>query len=297
MLLRRSRAIAGLVSVVSTVSVLLERLVQAVQSLAVVLAIVGGIYGVGRYVAVPAVGAVTEALHVDDTFRLTLMKITGATFAILGVYLALPLSGLATTPTTIAAISAGVTIAIGFASRDVLSNFVSGAFIVLDPEFHVGDWIEWKDKAGIIEDIGFRVTRVHTFDNELITVPNAELTKNTVTNPVSKDRRRLKADFGIGYDDDIEQARDILLQVAQDHEAILDRPAAKVRVTELADSYVALQALFWIADPARAEVLRIRSEYIQAVKEAFDEHGVEMPYPYRELTGSVGTWEQGEPLE
>jgi small-conductance mechanosensitive channel len=236
------------------------------------------------------VAALADAAGVEDTFRLTLVKVTGAAFALLGIYLALPLSGLATTPTTIAAISAGVTIAIGFASRDILSNFVSGAILVVDPEFHVGDWIEWDGKEGIIEDIGFRVTRVHTFDNELITVPNADLTQNAVTNPVSKDRRRLRAEFGVGYDENLEEVRELMLGEAGAHEEILDRPAAKVEIQSLEDSYIAVTVFFWIADPARAEVMRIRSEYIQAVTERFDEADIEMPYPYRELTGSVGTW-------
>lgn len=270
--------------------VLLARLVAALQSAAIVVAILGVVYGFGRFVVVPVVGALTEAVGIEDTLRLTLMKVVGATFALLGIYLALPLSGLATTPTTIAAITAGVTIAIGFASRDILSNFVSGAFLVVDPEFHVGDWIEWDGKEGIIEDIGFRVTRVHTFDNEVITVPNAELTKNAVTNPVSKDRRRLRAEFGVGYDEDVEEVREVLLEAATAHEEILDRPAATVQIQSLEDSYIEVTVFFWIADPARAEVMRIRSEYIQSVTERFDEADIEMPYPHRELTGSVGTW-------
>ena len=275
----------------ATIPVLLERLWDSLLALAIVLVIVGGIYALGRFVAVPAVGTAADAFEVEDTLRMTLQKVTGAAFWLLGLYLALPLSGLTTTPTTIAAITAGATIAIGFASRDVLSNFVSGTFLVLDPEFHVGDWIEWGDRAGIIEDIGFRVTRIHTFDNELITVPNSELTQHAITNPASKDRRRLRAEFGVGYEEDLDDARTVMLEEATAHAEILDRPAAKVQVAELADSFVRLEAYFWIAEPARAEVLRIRSEYVQAVKERFDAEGIEMPYPYRELTGRVGTWD------
>ena len=278
-------------AVVSTLVALLGRLFEALESLVVVLVVFAVVYLFGRYVVVPTVDAVFDRLTADETLQHTVNKVTGAVFLLLGFYLALPLSGLATTPTTIAAITAGGTIAVGFASREILSNFVSGAILVLDPEFRIGDWIQWNDTEGVIESIGFRITRVHTFDNELITVPNSQLTTNVVTNPVSKDRRRIRYEFGIGYEDDIAAARSILLEVALEDEAIEDRPAPKIRVVELADSFVGLEAFFWISDPERAELVEIRSDYIEVVKERFDEAGIEMPYPYRQLTGQVGVWE------
>jgi len=276
---------------------LLERLVEALQSLGVFVAIVAALFFLGRYLAVPLVERLADGFDVAETPKSTLLKVTGATFVLLGIYLAIPLSGLATTPTTIAAISAGATIAIGFASQDILANLVSGTFLVLDPEFHIGDWIEWQDKEGVIEDISFRVTRVHTFDNELITVPNSELTANAVHNPATKDRRRLTPQVGIGYEDDIGEARTILLDVAEATEAIIDRPAPEVLVADLEPSAVVLEVRFWVADPSRAGLLRIESNYVQAVKERFDDAGIEMPYPYRELTGSVGTWTEHAPEE
>ena len=274
-----------------SLEVLFERLLLALESLVLFLVIVGVVYGVGRLVVVPAVEAATGYADVEETLRLTILKVTGASFLLLGIYLAIPLSGLATTPAAIAAIGAGTTIALGFASRDVLANLVSGTFLVLDPRFHVGDWIQWNDREGIIEDISFRVTRVHTFDNELITVPNSELTNTAITNPVAKDRRRITVVVGIGYDDDVEHARSVLADIAAAHDEILDRPSARVLLEELGDSAVMLRTLFWIADPARAEVLRIRSEYVEAVKRRFEAEGIELPYPHQELSGTVGTFE------
>jgi len=276
---------------------LFSRLALALRSLAVFVLIAGSVYAIGRFAAVPTLARAADAVDLDETLRLPLLKVTGAAFAVTGVYLAIPLSGLATTPTTVAAISAGATIAIGFASRDVLSNLVSGAFIVLDPEFHIGDWIEWNDRSGVIEDVSFRVTRVHTFDNELVTVPNSELTANAVTNPAAKDRRRVTHEFGVGYGDDLDRVRRLLLDAAVEHEDVLDRPTPRAPIVELGESAVVFRAQFWVADPARMELQRIRSEYVQAAKERFDAAGVEMPYPYRELTGEVGHFEAAGPDE
>ncbi|MFB6171203.1 MAG: mechanosensitive ion channel family protein [Haloarculaceae archaeon] len=252
---------------------------------AVVAAIV---YVPAHYLLVPGMRRVLDAAGAEATVERPFLKVLDAAFVVLALFVATVSSGFATNLTATATITAAVTLALGFAAQDLLGNFVSGVFIVLDPEFHIGDWIRWNDQEGIVEDIGFRVTRVHTFDNELVTVPNSELTAAAVTNPAAKDRLRITCEFGIGYGDDIDRARSILLEVAADNPEILDRPGATVRVAELAESVVLLRCRFWIAQPVRTDFLRIRSEYVQRVKERFDAAGIEMPYPTRSLTGDVG---------
>ncbi|MFB6159562.1 MAG: mechanosensitive ion channel domain-containing protein, partial [Haloferacaceae archaeon] len=72
--------------------------------------------------------------------------------------------------------------------QDVIANFVAGVFIFTDRPFRIGDWIEWDGYSGIVEDISLRVTRVRTFDNELLTVPNSNLTDGVIKNPVAKEQ-------------------------------------------------------------------------------------------------------------
>ena len=270
---------------------LFTRLVDAGWAAGEFLLVALVIYGVGRLVAGPLVDRSVSIADVEETFALTAIRLTNAAFAVFALYVAVTLSGLARTPTVTAAVAAAATIALGFAAQDVLGNLVSGAFIVVDPKFKVGDWIQWNDREGVIEDISFRVTRVHTFDNELVTVPNSELTANAVTNPVAKDRLRETVTVAIGYEDDVEEARAILRDVADDHDEILERPRATVLVDELAPSAVELTVRFWIADPARSDFLRLRSEYTETAKERLEDAGIELPYPYRQLTGDVGTYE------
>jgi len=173
--------------------------------------------------------------------------------------------------------------------QNVIANFVAGVFIYTDKPFKIGDWIEWDggDYSGVVEDISLRVTRVRTFDNELLTVPNSALTDNVLKNPVDADKLRLKFVFGIGYDDDIEQATEIIVEEAERHPDILDDPAPSVRVTELGDSDVGLQSRIWIADPSRADFVRTRGEYVTDVKKRFDEEGIDIPYPVRTLEGDL----------
>jgi small-conductance mechanosensitive channel len=275
--------------VVPALGGLLSRLVAAAEAAGLFAGIVLVVYLPGRLVVVPLLQRLGEHVPVSETVWNPFLKVINAAFAVFALYLAVPLSGLATTPTTVAALSAAATLAVGFASRDVLSNLVSGAFIVLDPRFHIGDWIRWGDQEGIIEDISFRVTRVHTFDNELITVPNSELTATRVTTPGAKDSLRITQELPVSYDDTVEDVTDVVVDVARDHGEILDRPRPSVRVSELGDSALVLSARFWIDDPARAEVLRIRTEFVERVIDRFEAEGIEMPFPHRTLSGSVET--------
>ncbi len=153
---------------------------------------------------------------------------------------------------SLATIAAAATLAIGFAMQDVIANFVAGIFIFTDKPFRINDWIEWDGNSGIVEDISFRVTRVRTFDNELLTVPNSQLTDGVIKNPVAKDKLRLQVPFGIGYDDDIQQATDIILDEAEAHDGIMTTPEPSVRLTELGDSSVGLQSRIWIKNPSRS---------------------------------------------
>ncbi|WP_276250112.1 mechanosensitive ion channel family protein [Haloarcula rara] len=97
-------------------------------------------------------------------------------------------------------VAAGLTVAVGLAAQDVLGNFVSGAFIVTDPDLNVGDTIEWDGKRGVIVDIDLRVTRVRTPNNERIVVPNTELATGTVTNRTSTGPIGVSYEFGIPYE-------------------------------------------------------------------------------------------------
>lgn len=208
--------------------------------------------------------------------------------AFVAVAIAFGVAGFGNFLVSMAGIAAAGALAVGLATQNVIANVVAGVFIYADKPFRIGDWIEWDDYSGIVEDISLRVTRVRTFDNELLTVPNGQLTDTVVKNPVDGDRLRIRFDFGIGYDDDIERATEIIVEEANEHPEIMDDPSPTVRLTELGDSDVGLQSRFWIADPSRADVVRIRGEYVSTVKARFDDAGIDIPYPVRTLEGELG---------
>jgi small-conductance mechanosensitive channel len=245
------------------------------------------IYAAARVTLVPLVNRVMARRDVDPHARRPLAKLTKGAVVFVAVAVAFGLAGFGSFLESLATIAAAATLAIGFAMQEVIKNFVAGIFIFTDRPFRIGDWIEWDGYAGVVEDISLRVSRVRTFDNELLTVPNSELTDDVIKNPVAKDRLRLKFVFGIGYDDDIDAATEIILEAARDHDGILDEPEPSVRLIELEDSYVGLQSRIWIANPSRSDFVEIRGKYVQAVKERFDETGIEIPYPQRDVSGGL----------
>ncbi|MFB6162295.1 MAG: mechanosensitive ion channel family protein [Halococcoides sp.] len=256
---------------------------SAITFLAVFVALVV----VGRAIVAPAIGRILRTRNLDAHARKPLLKIVNIAILFVAVAVAFGLAGFGSFLQSLATIAAAGTLAVGFALQDVMKNLAAGVFIFTDRPFRIGDWIEWDGHSGRVEDISLRVTRVRTFDNELLTVPNSHLTDGIIKNPVDADELRLKVDFGIGYDDDIDAATDIVLDAADDHPDILADPEPTVRVTELGDSSVVLQARIWIADPSRADVVRIRGEYTTSVKERFDDRGIDIPYPNRTLSGDL----------
>ncbi|AUV81497.1 mechanosensitive ion channel protein [Salinigranum rubrum] len=245
------------------------------------------VYIVGRAILFPILDRVFEARGLETHAIRPLKKVAGVLVVFVAIAVAFGFAGYGNFLTSLATIAAAATLAIGFAMQDVIQNFVAGVFIFTDRPFKIGDWIEWDGNSGIVEDISFRVTRVRTFDNELLTVPNSQLTDGVVKNPVAKDKLRLQIPFGIGYDDDIPRATEIIIDEADKHEGIMDDPAPTVRLTDLGDSSVVLKSRVWISEPSRADFVKTRGEYVTSVKDRFDAEDINIPYPNRTLHGAL----------
>jgi small-conductance mechanosensitive channel len=241
----------------------------------------------GRAFLFPIVNRVMDSRELEAHAQKPLRRLLGVVVVFVAVTAAFGAARLPNFLQSLATIAAAATLAIGLAMQDVLQNFVAGVFIYTDRPFRIGDWIEWEGNSGIVEDISFRVTRVRTFDNELLTVPNSQLTDGVIKNPVAKDTLRLQVPFGIGYDDDIDAATDVIASEAESHPDILDDPAPSVRLTELGDSSVVLTSRIWISNPSRADFVKTKAEYVKRVKEGFDERGIDIPYPNRSLGGEL----------
>ena len=245
------------------------------------------VYVLGRFVLLPAIDRALLAREYEEQLREFAGKITRVVVLVVALAIGFTLAGYGAVLSAIAILGGALALAIGFAAQDLVANVVAGVFILRDKPFLTGDWIEWEGGEGEVQEIDLRVTRLRTFDNELVTVPNSELADNAVTNPVANGTLRLRETFGIGYDDDVDRAREVLIEEARSHPDLLDDPDPSVRLVEFGDSAVGLESRVWIRDPTAGAAGRVRSEYGQAVKERFDAEGIDMPYPHTQLTGGI----------
>lgn len=252
---------------------------------------------VGRLVAMPIIKRLLGSKRITPTVRQPATKAARVAVYFLAFFAGLFFARLESLLTVTGGFAAALTLAIGFASRDVLSNLVGGLFIITDPKFNLGDWIEWNGNStegntteqspteGIIEDISFRTTRVRTFRNELITIPNSTLANAVVINHDIRDTLRIDYPFSVEYGGNVNAMREVLLEEAEANPHILANPEPSVIVDGVTAAGIDMVSRFWIANPSRQKYLSIRSAYFQAVKERFEREGYEMSPDLLELTG------------
>jgi len=244
------------------------------------------LYGIGKSVLVRATKRTLNAREFS-TAVVGLGSSIAAVLALVGaVAIAGAVAGFPSLLTAFATLAGALALGLSFAAGDIIENFVAGIFILKDKPFTVGDYIEWDGNDGIVREINLRVTKLDSFDNEQLTVPNGDLANAVVTNPVANETRRVTFDFGIEYDASIKAAREIILDEASKIDGILADPAPSAPVTGLADSAVVLNARVWV-DPVETGAGPVKFQLVENVKRRFDAEGIGMPYPYTELTGEI----------
>lgn len=174
-------------------------------------------------------------------------------------------------------------VAIGFAFRDILQNFLAGILILLTEPFQIDDQIVFKDFEGTVENIQTRATTIRTYDGRRIVIPNSELFTNSVTVNTAFENRRLEYDVGIGYGDDIDEAKRLVLEAIHETDGVLSTPAPDAIVVALAESTVNIRARWWVKPPFRAEVLDLQDKVLTAIKKKLTANGIDMPFPTQQI--------------
>lgn len=173
-------------------------------------------------------------------------------------------------------------IAIGFAFRDIFQNFLAGILILLTEPFRIGDQIVVNNFEGTVEDIQTRATMIKTYDGRRVVIPNSTLFTQSVTVNTAFETRRSQYDIGIGYGDDIEKARQLIIEAMNSVGGVLPDPKADVLVVELADYNVKLRARWWTKS-VRSEVLIQQSTVLAAIKKKLNENGIDLPFPTQQI--------------
>ncbi len=174
-------------------------------------------------------------------------------------------------------------VAVGFAFRDILQNFLAGILILLTEPFHIGDQIVLGNFEGTVENIETRATFIRTYDGRRVVIPNSTLFTEAVTVNTAYPSRRLQYDIGIGYGDDIERAVTLIFEALGEADSVLDDPPPEVLVVDLAGSTVNLRVRWWIKPPRRADALASQDEVLLAIKKKLTANGIDLPFPTRQI--------------
>lgn len=174
----------------------------------------------------------------------------------------------------------GAGLAIGLALQGSLSNFAAGILIILFKPFKVGDYIVSQGNEGTVESISLLNTVIATGKGQVVTLPNANLFNNPITNYSVKEYRRLDVNVGISYDDDFDKAREVLLNVLEKNELVDDTQSKTVEILEFAASSVNLAVRCYVKN---SDYWTAYWQLYRAVKYALDDNNISMPYPHTEM--------------
>jgi len=219
-----------------------------------------------------------ERAHVDQ-MAIRFLK-TVVYFMVMGavVIAALNAAGLHTTSLTALLASAGL--AIGLALKDSLANLASGVMILLFRPYTINNYVDVAGTSGSVEEVQIFNTILRTPDNIKVLIPNSTVINNNIKNYSAFDLRRIDLVTGIGYDDNIGQARDILMDILTSHPLVLSDPAPTVMVLELGENSIDLAVRPWVK---MEDFWQVRSDLLEKIKQRFDEMGINIPYPQQDI--------------
>ena len=207
---------------------------------------------------------------------LTFALVVGGLFAALSIW--------AVDVTPLLASAGIVGIAVGFAAKDTVANFFGGLALYFDRTYELGDYVVLDSgEAGTVVKVGIRSTTIRTRDDVMVTVPNAVLNSATIRNESAPKRdKRIRVSVGVAYGSDIDEVEEILTAVAAEEDLVLESPRPRVRFIRFGESALEYQIRCWVPSPTRET--KARHHLNRAIYERFDEAGVEIPFPQRDVT-------------
>jgi small conductance mechanosensitive channel len=236
---------------------------------------------IGRWVAKGLRSFFEKILKGRNVDPMIISFVGNLTYVLLLVFFVLAALGqLGVQTTSFVAVIGAAGLAIGLALQGSLSNFAAGFLMIIFKPFKVGDFIEGAGTSGTVENIQIFTTQLKTPDNKTVIIPNAALTADNIVNWSTKGTRRVDMVAGIGYEDDIDKARQILTEIISEDDRILKDPAPTIAVSELADSSVNFVVRPWVNS---GDYWGVYFDVTEKIKKHFDAAGVSIPYPQRDV--------------
>lgn len=216
--------------------------------------------------------------RISTLLKNLLVSMSGGIVIFIGLLVALSTLGISLGP-----MLAGLGVAgfiVGFALQDTLSNFASGAMILLYRPYDVDDFVEVSGATGLVKKMNLVSTTIATLDNQILVVPNNKIWGDVIKNVTSQKVRRVDMVFGISYRDDIPRTEEVLHEILAQHEYVLRSPEPMVRVHNLGDSSVDFVVRPWVRTEHYWDVYW---DVTREVKMRFDREGISIPFPQRDV--------------
>lgn len=263
----------------------MSKYLDIVQSLATVYGIkviaAIAIFIIGKWLSGMLSRAVGNAMRRAKTDEMLVKFVVNLAYTgLLAFVILAALAQLGIQTTSFIAVLGAAGLAIGLALQGSLSNFAAGVMLIIFRPFKVGDFIEAAGTSGSVEEIMIFSTKLKSPDNKQLYVPNGSILSGTITNYSAKDQRRVDLVFGCGYGDDIKKAKALLEDIVKANALVLDDPAPTIGVLELGDSCVNFAVRPWVNTPDYWDAY---FQITEAVKQRFDEAGISIPFPQRDV--------------
>jgi small conductance mechanosensitive channel len=241
-----------------------------------IVALVVGFWVIG--VIKRAVRKAFQKSSMEETLSRFLQSLIGIALKVVLVVVVLGMVGVEAA--SFVAILGAATFAVGFALQGSLANLAGGVLIMVFKPYKVGDFIEALGFTGAVKQIQILNTVLNTLDNKTIIIPNGQLATSPITNYSAEPTRRVDMTFGVGYEADIEEARQAIMSVIRTHELILADPAPFVRVSELGGSSVNFACKVWVNAP---DYWQVFFDLNEGVKKELDARSISIPYPQMDV--------------
>ncbi|WP_224269671.1 mechanosensitive ion channel family protein [Haloprofundus salinisoli] len=177
-------------------------------------------------------------------------------------------------------IGAGVASAvIGLAARETLAAIIAGFVLLLSRPFRAGDWVEVDGRSGIVEDVTIINTKLRTYSDEHLLVPNDHITNNQLMNYSRSDRLRIELEVGVDYETDLEHAQEVAEAAIRDVDTVRDVPSPRAIPQEFGESSILLELRFWIGEPTMRRFWKAKGAVIREVKAAYEREDISIPFP------------------
>jgi small conductance mechanosensitive channel len=201
----------------------------------------------------------------------------------IGLFIMLGVLGLDKALTSILAGIGVIGLALGFAFQDIAANFVSGIILAFKRPFKIGEIIETKDVMGTVTRTNLRDTVIETFQGQKVYIPNKDFLQHSFYNYSALEKRRIDIAVGVSYADDLDKVEDIVLSTIKNLDGVIDKDLMVFDYSEFDSSSINFNIRFWIEYPGEPSYFKMRSKAIKAIKKAFDEQDITIPFPIRTL--------------